>query len=630
MTGNDRMANEHNEPLQQQEPMANAETKLEEQNAEPTNADPVENAVPAGPFDEILAHSSEHLNIMPGKSREGTYKDNIRNVVEQQMSYLISLYEETVDYPEQLQGTMEDAILESYQIILDEADRNIRSDSKTDRLVYAQNLLDEACGKGTHEAFTYIREHNYDNNYVLNQRVSDLVDVFEILDVYKKEDIIAAQTKANSIRPPRAEVEKKVPEVHEEPQKKEEDQPIEQNPEKEKEAAKQEPEIKAEQPSAQSVPPIGAENDPNLTEFFSIAVHNYNVLHGTKIDAQAFASEVIDSWQKISSQDEKQRLEGKKQLKDTFSKTLKNAFAIEAEASYANCHAAIYTSIAKDTNELLRAAMYSYTDAYIDPQKEALYGETAFGGMTNKEIVNLATSNPSWEGDQKSDEAWRKQSAEARKIAGQWQKQEKPYDHFMSELKSIYEGAQFNDMTPTQKRETLLKLSAAECMLMSDENMMLENPDNPFEKTPNWSHRHWKALSVAREKIGIFQYCSMRDLIQGSYAGAQERSHNSTYLLKEGEEQIFLKDGTIRPEVDSLEGRKVAFAETCRQIAEGAPAKEESAEIKGQADLKEGERIQIYIPEVDERRIESHIPKTAPLMQERVNEMTVTTDKNQH
>jgi hypothetical protein len=157
--------------------------------------------------------------------------------------------------------------------------------------------------------------------------------------------------------------------------------------------------------------------------------------------------------------------------------------------------------------------------------------------------------------DQKSDEAWDVQAQNAKNIAENWLKEDRPYEKMINEMNALIKA---NEKNRVDLQEVYNKLTAAEWMLTNDEKMMVEDPYDPYNPIPNWGNRYWKALTETREALGIPKHSSMRDLIQLDYAQSAKAVENRYY----NEKQIF--DGVLDPADrelhDSLDMQKEQFA----------------------------------------------------------------------
>ena len=103
-------------------------------------------------------------------------------------------------------------------------------------------------------------------------------------------------------------------------------------------------------------------------------------------------------------------------------------------------------------------------------------------------MLNIKDST--WSMDQKSDEAWEIQSREAKNLADKWLSGDKPYEKMIGEMKALVEADKEGIV---DRKEILTKLTAAEWLLVSNDKMMIENPEDPLNNLPNWGNRYWKA-----------------------------------------------------------------------------------------------------------------------------------------
>lgn len=308
-----------------------------------------------------------------------------------------------------------------------------------------------------------------------------------------------------------------------------------------------------------------AENDIKLREeanstMFMDKLNTFNSMFKTQIDANKFIGNVTEAWGLMKSEDEPKQLQGKNMLHDTFKDAIKEAFEIEKASSYKEHRLPDFPEIIRITNELMRVAMYAFTDLYTEEKNKELFDATAFGGLSSIELAKLATgitefeeTESVWDIDQKSDQAWEIQSAEAKALAGQWLEEEKPYEKMINEMNALSKGGK----NISDNNEIYNKLAAAEWMLMQDEKMMVENPEDPYNTMPNWGNRYWKAIIQAREALNIPKHTSMRELIQSDYAAMSKSVYSTHYNEKQINEQVM--DADARGKFDSFEAQKSEF-----------------------------------------------------------------------
>jgi hypothetical protein len=227
--------------------------------------------------------------------------------------------------------------------------------------------------------------------------------------------------------------------------------------------------------------------------------------------------------------------------------------------------------------------MYVFTDLYHNPKSESLYELTAFGGLNAKELAELTAGDSLWKMDQKSDAAWELQSQEAKDLAEQWLKEDRPYEKMIHEMNGLIESMKNGTLST---RETYTKLTAAEWLLVNNEKMMVEDPEDPLNPIPNWGNRYWKSITAAREAIGISKHTSMRELIQGNYAEIAKAVVSKKYNEQQIEEHILAPD--VRNLYDSYMTQMVEFATQSAANFISEPPKEK-------ADGKSAEAQEDYI-----------------------------------
>jgi hypothetical protein len=194
---------------------------------------------------------------------------------------------------------------------------------------------------------------------------------------------------------------------------------------------------------------------------------------------------------------------------------------------------------------------------------------------------DLTDGDSLWEKDQKSDDAWEFQAKEAKDIADKWLKEDKPYEKMISEMKALVDA---NKEGVVSKKETLDKLTAAEMLLVKNEKMMVENPEDPLNPIPNWGNRYWKTLVETRETLGINKHTSMREIIQSDYAAMATAVGSANY--NKVQIQQYVLDEDVRELSDSMEAQKEAFTARSRDIIIKAPSKDKADEknVEAEAD----------------------------------------------
>ena len=340
-------------------------------------------------------------------------------------------------------------------------------------------------------------------------------------------------------------------------------------------------------------------------------LNTFNGMFRTNLDYNDFTSSVTNAWLCMKSEDKQVQADGKGILGDLFKTTLSDAFAVERRISYKEHRLPDYAEIIRSANELLRVAMYTQTDLYAMENSKELFDATALGGLSAKEMAELATGDVvwgmqnmseeeklkldnkfaelsptevaeilsgniasgtenmskeeklalantlnAWDLDQKSDAAWEIQSAEARDLVNQWFQEEKPFEKMINEMNALAEGGK-NGMSEADTKKVYNKLAAAEWMLMQDEKMMVDDPEDPYNPIPNWGNRYWKALVQAREALNIPKHTSMRELIQNDYAAMSKAAYSTHYNERQINEQVLSSEA--REMFDSMEAQKSEF-----------------------------------------------------------------------
>ena len=345
----------------------------------------------------------------------------------------------------------------------------------------------------------------------------------------------------------------------------------------------------------------------------------FNEMYKVNLEPNNFTLKVSDAWTLIRSGDDKKKADGQKMLGELFKSAIKPAFEIEKHASYNEHRLPDYTEVAKSANELLRSAMYGFTDMYHSPDTKNLFEATAFGGLNAKDIVALTEGESRWSMDQKSDEAWEIQSKDAKNLADKWLSGDKPYEKMISEMKAL---AKADKDGVVDRKEILTKLTAAEWLLVNNDKMMIDDPEDPLNKLPNWGNRYWKALTEAREALGIDKHTSMRDLIQSDYAASAKAVISSAY--NEAQIKDYVLDPAAREIYDSMEIQKEQFATQSAAVT----LTESQIDKNGEEIEMTGVRFPHPVPELDERTIMQHQPKNYDFVIEPQTELNLTA-KNQ-
>ena len=169
---------------------------------------------------------------------------------------------------------------------------------------------------------------------------------------------------------------------------------------------------------------------------------------------------------------------------------------------------------------------------------------------------------------------------------------------------------EMKDLMDKQKDGTLnrngamLKFTAAEWLLINDERMMVYNEEDPINPIPNWGNRYWKAITEAREALGVDKHTSMRTMIQNEYAATAKAVRSKAYNERQIKDQI--TDPEKRASLDSMDKQKEQFATlgASLKLSESQQAKQEN-EI-----VMTSDRVQISIKTQDQRLIMKNEPKS--------------------
>ena len=369
------------------------------------------------------------------------------------------------------------------------------------------------------------------------------------------------------------------------------------NPEENKPENKKPEEKKPED----NKPAVNNKVDPKARmSLFQKKVVTYNGMYKTNIDAEVFSATLSTAWNLINSDVGNDNSNGREMLNELFLKVLDQAFEIEKKACYEEQRLPEYVEIIKSTNDVLRSAMFAVTDVY-ETKKKSVFEITAYGGVNSFKAAALTEGSDLWNMDQRSDEAWNIQSESARNIADQWLKEDKPYQKMIDEMENLVKN---NKSEIVDTKNVYDKLAAAEWLLLNNEKMMVVDPIDPVNPTPNWENRYWKAIVQAREALHIPKYISIREMIQGNYAEMKNSVTNAVYNKKQFNERIF--NPQERAVNDSLEKQKEEFTIQAAGISV-------ENEIKDQKEIefKDGEfKKKIDIKECNQALIDKTLPKS--------------------
>jgi hypothetical protein len=305
----------------------------------------------------------------------------------------------------------------------------------------------------------------------------------------------------------------------------------------------------------------------------------------------------------MTSGDKQKMADGEKVMNNLFKETLKKTFDVEKDVAYNEHRLPEYVEIIKSTNELMRSAMYGFTDMYHNAKRTELFEATAFGGLNDKDMADLTVGQSQWSMDQKSDEAWDIQSKEAKNIAEKWMKEDKPHEKMIAEMKALVEA---NEKGIVSRKEIVDKLTAAEWLLENDEKMMIDDPYDPYNKVPNWGNRYWKTLTETRETLGIDKHTSMRDMIQADYAASAKAVNNQNYNLTQINYYVLDKD--VRELADSMETQKEQFATQGAAVVINEPQIKNETSNENEHE-KNWIRKRLYVESEDEKKKIKNEPK---------------------
>ena len=160
---------------------------------------------------------------------------------------------------------------------------------------------------------------------------------------------------------------------------------------------------------------------------------------------------------------------------------------------------------------------------------------------------------------------------------------------------------------------------------VNNEKMMIDNPEDPLNRMPNWGNRYWKSLTEAREALGIDKHTSMRDMIQSDYAAMAKAVNSAEY--NKTQIQLYVLDKDVRGLFDSMDVQKEQFATQSKDIV-----LKESNNVKTDEKTVENpenkDRWRICIQQEDEREKMKSEPKVfSNLVIEKASELTFDATK---
>jgi hypothetical protein len=167
------------------------------------------------------------------------------------------------------------------------------------------------------------------------------------------------------------------------------------------------------------------------------------------------------------------------------------------------------------------------------------------------------------------------------------------------------------------RREMYNKLAAAEWMLINNEKMMVEDPEDPLNPIPNWGNRYWKAITNAREALGIDPHTSMRELIQGEFAASAKAATSVLYQKTQIAQNIL--DPEVRAKIDCIADQKKMF-EMQKSAASLISPKEEK-EIE-ELELEQ-DRVRLYIKSEDQFEIMKNSTKEYNFIVEKTESLEI-------
>ena len=173
----------------------------------------------------------------------------------------------------------------------------------------------------------------------------------------------------------------------------------------------------------------------------------------------------------------------------------------------------------------------------------------------------------------------------------------------IDEMNAIIENNKNGNFDRKDYKDVLNKLAAAEWLLINDDKMMLEDSNDPYQKTPKWDNRYWKAITSAREAMGIPKHISMRELIQGNYSVMQKTMQNANYHKDQIETKICNPEK--RAAIDSMEKQNEEFVIQSAKIAENRVPNDNHLK---NMEMNEN-RVRISIVEEDEYLKAKNMPR---------------------
>lgn len=287
-----------------------------------------------------------------------------------------------------------------------------------------------------------------------------------------------------------------------------------------------------------------------------------------------------------------------------FSRVYTDACKNVKEKNYPKGLVSDFSLIAKDVDNLFKSAMY-LSNMYDDEKNMEIVQKCSFGGLSAEKLASFASNieGDSWKQPQTSDKVWAKQSLNARKILGQWEKAKTtskvhPCDTINDTLNKHLNAFNKSEII---KKEMLDNVLAADSFLQTH----YSSRSARFFDFIKYG-RVKKTLIECRKALGLTEHDSLRVAMNNEY------TRLANYMSKE---QIFKSVENSMDRTLGFKDEKTALAQE-HQIVQDRELARKMSELEN---LKAKDREPISIPSLDERRIilnqEPRVKPIVPVMQ---------------
>jgi hypothetical protein len=259
------------------------------------------------------------------------------------------------------------------------------------------------------------------------------------------------------------------------------------------------------------------------------------------------------------------------------------------EQNYAKGKVTDFSDIAKDTDKMLKAALY-FSNVYDNEKNVELIQKCNFGGFSAEQLASVSTNlnNDSWMLEQNSEVAWTKQITNAKNIYARWQAEERTNRKVDPSLKikTVLDEKRIKfQKSEITKKEMLDYVIAAESHMLSSYPTKFSQRMSPIKY-----RREKNALLACRAALGLKEGDSLR------VAMSEEYKRLAGFMSKE---EVFRSIGKEMNRSQNFKEEKEVWAKE-HQIARDKVVAEKVAKLEA---LKAKDKEPISIPELDERQV---------------------------